>query len=396
MLLGLLGCGRSSKDEPAPDSVVNTIEPVASEAAKVEPPCGRVVFVTTLEHELQRIEVVAATGGPVSPVTTSGEAGISEFPAAVRPDGRSLLVLSSRPIAEGQTLDEFGVLELARLPATPAPIGPQAQLRNPSFAPDGSWLVFESNAESFRDLYRLELASGALLRLTNDANGNFEPAVSPDGQRIAFVSSRDGNAEIYVMSADGGDPRRLTSSPGDDSAPRWSPEGRTIAFTSGRDRARGIDVFVMDAEGGGQRALVDDPTRTRSILARDVAFSPDGRQLAFTQLVPSGLGGGIVVVATDTGKVVARTGEAGTGNAGTAEGTGTVDEQPAWSPDGRYLVFARSRGERSDIARMRADGSELELLTEGEGIHWLPRWIADPECPRALPVQAPAPPSTRG
>jgi TolB protein len=359
----------------------------------VEPPCGRVVFVTTLEHELQRIEVIAATGGPISPVTTTAatELGLLEFPAAVRPDGRMLVVLASRPGVEGQTLDELGLLDLASLPGTPEPIGPHAQLRNPSFSPGGRWLVFESNAESFRDLYRLDLASGAVLRLTNDANGNFEPSVSPDGQRIAFVSSRDGNAEIYVMSADGGDARRLTSSPGDDSAPIWSPEGQTIAFTSGRDRARGIDVFVMDGEGAGQRALVDDPIRAGSVHARDLAFSPDGRRLAFTQLVPSSHGGGVVIVAVDTGKVLAHTGE------GEPKPSETrVDEQPAWSPDGRHLVFSRSHGERSAIVRIRSDGSELELLTEGDGVHWLPRWIPDPKCPRVAPVEAPAAASGRG
>jgi TolB protein len=350
-------------------------EPVA-----VERVCGRVVFVTSDEHERSRMSIVAAAGGPVSPVTTTAaNVELSEFPAALSPDGRTLLMLSSRTLDNGQTLDEFGLVDLAALPGTPKPIGPQAQLRNPSWSPDGRWLVFESNAASFRDLYRLELASASVLRLTDDVQGNFEPSVSPDGQRIAFVSSRDGNAEVYVMTADGGSPQRLTDAIGDDSAPIWSPDGRTIAFFSARDRARGIDVFVMDADGAGQRALVVDPTRTRSIIARDARFSPDGRQLAFTQLVPGGEGGGLVIVATDTGEVVART-----------EGTAShTDEQPSWSPDGRHLVFARNRGESSDIARMRADGSELELLTEGPGVHWLPRWIADPECPRALPPDPP-------
>lgn len=322
--------------------------------------------------------MVAAAGGSISTVTTTAEnVELSEFPAAISPDARTLLVLSSRTLPNGQTLDGFGLTDLAALPGTPERIGPEAQLRNPSWSPDGRWLVFESNAASFRDLYRLELASGSLLRLTDDPQGNFEPSISPDGQRIAFVSSRDGNAEIYVMTADGGSPERLTHALGDDSAPIWSPDGRTIAFFSARDRARGIDVFVMGGDGTKQRPLVDDPTRTRSIIARDASFSPDGRLLAFTQLVPAGEGGGVVIVATDTGKVEART-----------QG-GPVDEQASWSPDGRHLVFARNSGEHSDIARMRADGSELELLTDGKGVHWLPRWIADPECPHALPPTPP-------
>ncbi len=381
-LLALLGCGRSSKDDSTASERVAS-EPSAALATSPDPVCGRIVFATEAEHELQRLEWIAASGGPISPVTTTPlDAGFSEFPAAPTPDARALLVLSSQTLAEGQTLDHFGLLELDALPGTPRAIGPQAQLRNPSWAPDGTWLVFESNAESFRDLYRLDLASGSVLRLTNDPQGNFEPAVSPDGQRIAFVSSRDGNAEIYVMTADGGSPTRLTYAIGDDSAPIWSPEGQTIAFFSGRERERGIDLFVMDAEGKHQRPLIDDPTRTQSIIARDASFSPEGKHLAFTQLVPSGEGGGVVIVDAQTGKVVARTiGE-------------RVDEQPTWSPDGQHLAFARNRGEHSDIARIRVDGSELVVLTSGEGVHWLPRWVADRECPRAAPPRPS--PASRG
>jgi TolB protein len=376
LLLATLGCGRAS-DELGPQSSASTAEPA----------CGRIVFVTSEGHghghDHARISVVPAAGGTIATVTTtSADSELSEFPARVSPDGRTLLSLSSQTLPDGQTLDAFGLVDLAALPGTPRPIGPQAQLRNPSWSPDGQWLVFESNAASFRDLYRLDLASGSILRLTDDPQGNFEPAISPDGQRIAFVSSRDGNAEIYVMTSDGGSPQRLTHALGDDSAPTWSPDGRTIAFLSARERERGIDVFVMDGDGAGQRPLVDDPTRTRSIIARDATFSPDGSRLAFTQLVPGGEGGGVVIVATDTGEVVART---------TGE---PVDDHPSWSPDGRWLVFARSRGEeRSDIARMRADGSELELITDGQGVHWLPRWIADPGCPRAPSITLPVAPA---
>lgn len=329
--------------------------------------------------------LIAATGGPIEAIGGPPDAPGSEFAAAITPEGQAILVLSSQPADEGRTRDAFGLLELARLDAPPRAIGPQAQLRSPSFAPDGRWLVFESDAESFRDLYRLELgaAGGALLRLTHDPQGNFEPDVSPAGDAIVFVSSRDANAEIYVMSSDGGGPRRLTTSPGDDAAPKWSPDGQLIAFTSGRDRARGIDVFVMDGEGGGQRALVDDPQRSGAVIVRDLAWSPDGQHLAFTQLVPQGKGGGVVIVSRETGRVVARSNP----------GEGQIDEQPAWSPDAVYLAFARSSGEQSDIVRMRADGSETQVLTDGQGVYWLPRWIADPGCPRVAPANRPSAPA---
>ncbi|PRP93185.1 hypothetical protein ENSA5_44520 [Enhygromyxa salina] len=367
--LALLACACSK-----PDS-----ERARAGAARSAPAdvCGRVVFASTGADERTSIEILAAGAGPSSPVIPAGQRSL--FPAAVAPDGRSLLLLSSSPQPDGRTRDQLALVDLHGLPREASEIGPTgAQLRNPAWSPDGSFIVFESDAESFRDLYRLQLGSGQLLRLTDNPEGNFEPAVSPDSQRIAFASSRDGNAEIYVMNADGGAPQRLTDSRGDDASPTWSPDGRALAFTSARERARGIDVFVLAIDGGEVRPAVREGSREGSIIANDLAWSPDGTRLAFTELTPAGGGAVIAIVDPERGEVIART-----------RGPG-IDEQPAWSPDGAHLVFTRGHGQRSDLFRMRADASELARLTDGEGSYWLPRWVADPDCARAQPA-LPAP-----
>lgn len=234
--------------------------------------------------------------------------------------------------------------------------------------------MFESDADSFRDLYRLQLDADTPLRLTNDPEGNFEPEVSPDGQSIAFVSSRDGNADVYRMTADGGSPQRLTTSSGDDAAPHWSPDGETIAFVSGRDRGRGFDVFLIPAAGGEARPLVT--SREVAVLARDLAWSPDGTKLAFTQIAK---GGAVVVAIVDvaSGTIVA-----------TSPGE-TTEQQPSWSPDGAQLVFARGGAGETRLVRMAVDGGEITEITEGGQVHWLPRWVADPGCPRVEPASRP-------
>ena len=80
-----------------------------------------------------------------------------------------------------------------------------------------------------------------------------DPAWSPDGRKIAFLNGRDGNSEVYVMNANGSGQRNLTRNPGNDADPAWSPDGRKIAFVSNRDG--NDEIYVMNADGSGQRRL---------------------------------------------------------------------------------------------------------------------------------------------
>ena len=77
---------------------------------------------------------------------------------------------------------------------------------------------------------------GRLLDLIESSPGRPDvqaPVWSPDGRRIAFLSRRDGGKEVYVMSADGSGQRRLTRDASVPAAPAWSPDGRKIAFEGG-------------------------------------------------------------------------------------------------------------------------------------------------------------------
>jgi len=64
---------------------------------------------------------------------------------------------------------------------------------------------------------------------------NINPSWSPDGRWLVFESRRHGDAELYIIGADGTGERRLTWSRGEDTHAAWSADGSTIVFDSDRD-----------------------------------------------------------------------------------------------------------------------------------------------------------------
>ena len=126
---------------------------------------------------------------------------------------------------------------------------------DPAWSPDGQMIAFVRLNPGLGEPIYVVRADGSRLRnLTPKPVGDYaDPAWSPDGRKIAFVNDRDGNSEVYVMNANGNGQRNLTRNPAFDADPAWSPDGRKIAFVSNRDGNYG--VYVMNADGSGQRRL---------------------------------------------------------------------------------------------------------------------------------------------
>ena len=305
-------------------------------------------------HEIRLL----TRSGEDRPLAATGGGGL--FPIAFAPAGPELLAVR---VVETESGPEEQLMLVPLAGGKPRPIGPlAARARNASWSPDGRWIAFESSAESFRDLYRMDADGKGVRRLTDNREGNFEPEVSPDGRSIAFVSSRDGDAEVYVMPAAGGPARRITAFHKDDWNPRWSPDGRRLAFLSSRE---GSDrIYLVNADGSATLRLTGrgQDTLPTNEQEMDPAWSPDGRQVAYT-FRPRGGNPSIRVadVAAGTWRTL-------------SDGRGK-DWMPTWSPDGRYIAFSSERGGDTDLYRMRADGGGVTRLTEARGADWLPRWV---------------------
>lgn len=248
----------------------------------------------------------------------------------------------------------------------PVAIGVEGRrARGPSWAPDRSFVVFESSAEgAFSDVWRWSRDDGALSRLTRTEHGAFEPAVSPDGRSIAYVSTHDGNPELYLMGADGSEPRRLTEWRRDDMAPRWSPDGKRLAFL--RREQGGERLFVLELHEGGrvseQRLLPTEPGE--QVIHADHGWSPDGRHLVLTEHRPR-----------QAPRVV--TVELESRSPRPLSPASLRATMPSWSPDGRFVAFAGTEEDPDALdlyVASVADGRTARLTTH-QASDWLPRWV---------------------
>ena len=168
-------------------------------------------------------------------------------------------------------------------------------------------------------------------RLTSNAigAGNWDGvAWSPGDTRIAFTRYGNGDRWIWTIRPDGSTERRLTR--GDN--PAWSPDGTQIAFRQWQASRHRTELFVISADGGGQRSMAPGFEGTTYWAP---AWSPDGRKIAFLGTPGEGRLNVLLYVVNRDGKNLRKL----------ADGLSTKDtSRPAWSPDGSRLLIERGPG----------------------------------------------------
>jgi Tol biopolymer transport system component len=253
-----------------------------------------------------------------------------------------------------------------------------------AFSPNGRRLAYTASSlgrdRASDGLFVVRASGGAPRRLTRSGE-DLEPEWSLDGRKLAFDAQRDGSNWAYVVDADGTGLRRLTRN--FSWSPVWTPDGRVSFVTFG-------GIWTAKADGSDRRLLARAKVRITGYPPETpVAWSPDGRHVAFTS-------GEALWLLTADGrqrrKVFGSGGETGdprwspdgtriawTQGDGDFElyvvdrdgsglrnvtNNGIADEQPAWSPNGRALAFLRTCDGETHVYAMNADGTGARRLSD--------------------------------
>jgi len=271
-----------------------------------------------------------------------------------------------------------------------------------SWSLDGRALaVTRSRGGMNREIWMVPAQGGTATLLTKDPQGvvSDSPIFTPDGLGMVHRSNRGGASNLWWQPLDGKPPVQMTTGPGPDTSPSIA-RGGTIAFLNSRSR---FTLLAYSLADGANTILLSDASRLWA-----PAFSPDGKEIAYSRDEPDGSwhlwvvpsGGGAVRQVT-SGKVPEIYPRFSADGAAIYFNTWGTEPLSLWrvpskggppnpvtkpsagsdaygdvSPDGRSVVFTRTENKISHTYVASTDGTgEPRRVLDMPGT--VPRWSPD-------------------
>ena len=258
----------------------------------------------------------------------------------------------------------------------------------PALSPDGNWIAYTVTTPNLEqnknksDLWLVSADGRTRRQLTTHDAHDRNAVWSPDGKWLAFESSRSGSFQIWLISPDGGEAQQFTLISTEASQPLWSPDGKHIAYVSdvfpeysdkpfsesdplnkakldelenGKVKAKILTsllyrhwdswvdgkrkhIFVQPLDGGDPKDITPGnrdavPTSSTFSSGTDFAFSPDGKEIAFTATPAN-----VQEEAWTTNHDILTVSVNG-GSPKQITTNPAADGYPQYSPDGKYIAF---------------------------------------------------------
>jgi Tol biopolymer transport system component len=183
---------------------------------------------------------------------------------------------------------------------------------------------------------------------------------SPDMTRIAF-HVRAGNPEqlepgVWVMRDDGSERTRLC----DGTRPRWTPDGKRLVFLS--EHVNGVNMEMISADGNGRRSIINEVYPSIA----GTSISPDGKEVCFIAYPQQAYDGILFRMPLPDPEKPEKP------PAPRDIHRGKIGWDPAWSPDGRSILFwtIDENSNRRLVTIDAGGGQEPKLLADQDGVHY--------------------------
>ncbi len=224
----------------------------------------------------------------------------------------------------------------------------------PRWNSDGTKIFYTTYRNNNPDIFYIDLKAGKIRSLIKGEGLNLIGGVSPDDSKIVFTMSRGENASIFVKELDTGNLRQLTDKYGVDGSPSFSPDGKFVTYVS--NRSGNPQIYVLDLTTKQTRRL------TKFNWTDTPQWSPSGDWIVFAGRQAPNHPIDLFLVDITGSQIRQLTADSGN------------NEDPFWSPDGRFISFTTTRGGRRQIYVMDADGSAQHLIANIGGNSFTPCW----------------------
>ena len=246
--------------------------------------------------------------------------------------------------------DEEGIFYTSSRP------GFKRSVRAPAWSPDGKTMIYEKHRFDARTqnkpLYGWD-------RDWEYRHTDVFPALARDGT-LAYTEKQQGNSSIVVAKPDGSarrviynpaehgyDPKRLAMGLGGAFQPSWSPDSQWLAFGVGywfhQRYSEKATIMRIRRDGSGL-----EPLTNGAVHSGFPGYSADGKEVVYRVWGENNVGLRILNLETRATRTLTR----------------SLDNLPAWSPDGSRILFTRKVDEVNfDIFTIRPDGSDLLRVT---------------------------------